>query len=1040
MMARRSLRVVGRILLILVVLLLLGAVVLWTQRRPIAIDAIDRALADRGVRAEYRISELGFRRQRLADVRIGDPANPDLVARWAELELGYGLNGVIVKKITAQGVRLRGRIVDGKLSLGEIDRLMPPPSDAPFTLPDFDTELSDARMRLDTPVGAFGITLDGRGRLSNGFSGKLAAVGRNLTIGGCIVDRATAYVNLAVADRAPTLDGPVRVSGVHCLNQGIRLSSAGAALDVRLNEALDHWRGGARIEMARFVRGTTSLSGVIGQVGFDGGAAGTRGQATLDADLVEVSGASMRDTTIDGRYLVGPDGMIRLAGQAGFRRARADDATLAAIDGVAASGRATPLAPLSLALGRAVGAAARNADVRARITLVHRAGQGGLRIGSLEGNAASGAEITLSGGSGITYYWPTAAARIDGDLATTGGGLPDARIRLRQPSVTAPIEGEGRIEPYQAGGARIALGPLSFGAARGGGTRFSTGVTLDGPLGDGRVDGLAMPVVGRFDSRGGFRLGEGCQPLGFAALAVAGMRLGDSRLRLCPIDGGALVWRNAGGALRGGAAINGPRLTGQVGQSPLTLAARDLRVELGRTGFLANELSVRLGTPDSQTRLDVIKLDGRVTPAGLAGRFEEAEGKIGAVPLILSKASGDWTLAGGRLDLAGGLTVADEATERRFLPMISDDVRLRLVDGVITASGHLREPRTGTNVASVDIVHDLSNTTGQAKLVVDGLTFTERFQPDALTPLTLGVVANVAGTVNGRGDIRWTAEGVKSDGLFSTDTMDFAAAFGPVNRLKGTIRFSDLLGMETLPGQEVTIGEINTGIAVLDGVVNYQLLPGQRIKVEGGRWPFSGGELTLEETTFDMSEAAERRLTFTVVGLDAARFIQQLEFENIAATGIFDGTMPMIFDKDGGRIEGGRLVARRGGGTLAYVGELSNADLGMFAKLAFDALKKLKYDNLSIQMNGPLDGELVSKVVFGGINEEPLEGEKKSPFVKSFIGLPFKFNITVTAPFRGLINSAQSFVDPSGLIRNSLPETETPAEPVIQPSASETVQ
>jgi hypothetical protein len=299
----------------------------------------------------------------------------------------------------------------------------------------------------------------------------------------------------------------------------------------------------------------------------------------------------------------------------------------------------------------------------------------------------------------------------------------------------------------------------------------------------------------------------------------------------------------------------------------------------------------------------------------------------------------------------------------------------------------------------------------------------------------------VVGTVKGRGEIRWTPEGVTSDGTFDTESLDLAAAFGPVSRLKGQIRFSDLLALETAPGQSVTLGEVNPGIAVNDGVIRYQLLPGQMVKIEGGRWPFSGGELVLDETILDMGKPSDRRLTFRVVGMDAAQFVQQFDFKNISVTGTFDGILPMIFDVNGGRIVGGRMVVRRGGGTLAYVGEVSNADLGMFGKLAFDALKSIRYDNLAIELDGSLDGEIVSKVIFTGINEAPLDG--KAPpvgMLQSLTGLPFKFNITIRAPFRGLINSAQSLTDPRGLISRSIgQDVELPGSAPVQTEESESV-
>jgi hypothetical protein len=171
--------------------------------------------------------------------------------------------------------------------------------------------------------------------------------------------------------------------------------------------------------------------------------------------------------------------------------------------------------------------------------------------------------------------------------------------------------------------------------------------------------------------------------------------------------------------------------------------------------------------------------------------------------------------------------------------------------------------------------------------------------------------------------------------------------------------------------------------------------------------------------------------------MDAALFVQQFEFKNIAATGIFDGTLPMIFDAKGGRIEGGRLVVRNGGGTLAYVGEISNEKLGRFGGMAFDALKSVRYSNLAIELNGSLDGEIISRVIFSGTNEAPVAARKG--LLGGLVGLPFKFNITIKAPFRSLVNSAQSINDPRGLIQNTLEQRRAapPPSKSVQPQESE---
>src|SRR3546814_18803617 len=88
-----------------------------------------------------------------------------------------------------------------------------------------------------------------------------------------------------------------------------------------------------------------------------------------------------------------------------------------------------------------------------------------------------------------------------------------------------------------------------------------------------------------------------------------------------------------------------------------------------------------------------------------------------------------------------------------------------------------------------------------------------------LTRVALGVVANVQGAVSGTGQIRWDRNSVSSDGRFGTQDMSLAAAFGPVTGLSGDIHFSDLLGLETPPGQTMRMGSVHPGIEVTSGVV-----------------------------------------------------------------------------------------------------------------------------------------------------------------------------------------------------------------------------
>lgn len=1019
-----------------------GAVWLWTERTPIATSYIDDALKARAVPASYRLAHVGFRTQRIEHIRIGDPRHPDLVADWAEIELAVGLTGVSVRAVDAGGVRLRGRLVDGKLSLGAIDRLLPATGTGqPLALPDIRLTARTIRLDLGTPQGLVQATLDGKGNLQDDFRGRLRITSDRLAAGGCAILAPVAEFTLAIDGGRPLVRGPVEARAVTCPD--VRLAAPRMAIDARGDADLARWRGDVDVQRGQLTAFQTDIARLGGRLAFDASARQVSGKGHLRADRVRHASGTIGRAALLGSYRFDPaTRRVAVDGDLKLSQARLDSALADRLARLSAGADGTPIGPILAAWGRAARQAGRNIDGSARFALDHAPEGGALRIERIDASASGGGRLAIRAdrAEGLGWRWPEARPVVNGSLELTGGSLPDISMSLRQEAPGAPLEGSATIAPYRAGNALLRLAPLRFGPGRHGVTAIATRMTLDGPLADGRIEGLDLPVSAAIGRNGSFAVNGACTPLSFTRLAIAGTVIANTRLPLCP-TGGALVGRRAGGALYGGASIAAPRLRGRVGDQPLTMAARSLAVGIGRPGFGLDTLAIRLGDPASPTRLDVATLDGAAGPKGLSGRFHGASGKIGAVPLLISGGAGDWRLASSELVLGGAVKVDDaEQASPRFHQLGANDVHLTLKNGRIGATATLREPRSSAAVARVAIRHDLSSGAGDALLDVADLRFGKALQPEAVTPLTLGMIANVEGAVTGQGRIRWSAGNVTSDGDFRTDKVDFAAAFGPVSGLKGSIHFTDLLGLVTAPDQRVTIAEINPGIAVNDGTIRYRLLPDRKLAVEGGVWPFAGGTLTLEPSVLDMGQPVARRLTFRITGLDAATFVQQLEFKNIAVTGKFDGVLPIVFDARGGRIENGALTVRPGGGTLSYVGDVTNADLGRIARIAFDALKSMRYDRLTIDLNGDLDGEIISKIRFDGTNDQPEQTARAGGIVGRLLApvtrLPFRFNITITAPFRGLVNSAQTFIDPSLVLRNVTSGTveAAPGQPTpIQP-------
>jgi hypothetical protein len=322
-------------------------------------------------------------------------------------------------------------------------------------------------------------------------------------------------------------------------------------------------------------------------------------------------------------------------------------------------------------------------------------------------------------------------------------------------------------------------------------------------------------------------------------------------------------------------------------------------------------------------------------------------------------------------------------------------------------------------VTDVKIEHRLSTGAGHALLDVPGLAFGPNLQPDQLTRLTEGVVALVNGTVRGRGRIDWSSGGkITSTGDFSTANMDLAAPFGPVTGLTTNVHFTDLLEIETAPHQVATIASINPGITVTNGVIHYQLLPHNLVRVERGEWPFMGGRLILRETILNFGSPSAKRLTFELQNFDAKQFIDSLGFQGIEITGTFDGVLPMIFDENGGRIVGGRLDSRPPGGRLHYTGTKPK---GLMAGTAVNLLSDIRYRSMIIRLDGDLAGEFATRLTVDQVTLGPSHGLLAGLVRSAFSKLPLRLNVNINAPFRALIQMAKAFKDPTHAIAPVMP-------------------
>lgn len=996
-----------RVLAALAIVLAAALTVVWLVRERIANSIIAGQIEDLGIPASYEIESIGVSRQVLRNVVVGDPRRPDLVIPRAVLVFEARLGVPVLGRARLEGMRLYGRYGDRGLSFGELDRVLRRPGTGAGGLPDLDLELVDARARIDSRYGAIGVKATGEGNLRRDFEGRIAAIAPRFTLPGCAATRASLYGELTTASARPQFSGPVRLSALDCPEQHLTLRDLSLRLDAQVGERLDRVRGDYALRGGALAWQGARARQVEAQGVFAWAEGDFAGDYELAATAVDLGTATAAELTIEGTAR-SRDRMAALDGEgrieaSELRSGRELGAALARLERAGEGSLAAPLLrQLREALDRQLPGSQLGLDYQVR-----RSGtltQLTIPAGALDGR--SGERLIELDRVALTLGM-AGGPRFSGQFVTGGPGLPQlvGEARREGGAMLARV----RLAEYRAGTSAIALPELRLVQLAGGQIGFAGRALVSGPLPFGSVRNLAVPLDGNWSARAGLAMGRRCLPVTFDMLTVGSLRLARRGLTLCPARGGAIV-RSDGAGTRIAAGTPGINLAGAIGGTPVRL--RSGAIGAAWPGALtARNLDISMGPVDRPGTIRVASFTGRMGPV-ITGRFSGTEARLFAVPLDVTEANGALRFANSVLELSdASLKVSDREQPARFYPVVGRDATLRLADGVITAQALLREPRSDRPVVATDIVHTLATSTGHADLTVPGIVFDQQLQPDTLTYFASGVIALAKGTVTGDGRIDWNAEQVTSTGAFSSTGLDFAAAFGPVKGVRGTVRFSDLLGMVTEPDQRVTIASINPGIEVYDGTLSFQLEPDRRLVVNGADWPFIDGRLKLLPTRMVLGNAETRRFTLKLEGANAAKFVQRLDLANISATGIFDGTLPLVFDEEGGRVDNGLLISRPPGGNLSYVGELTYKDLSLMGNFAFQTLRSLDFRRMEIGLSGRIDGEIVTNLRMEGVRQGP--GAKRNFLTRQLANLPIRFNVNIRAPFYQLITSFKSLYDPA---------------------------
>ena len=993
-----------RLSLIMLAALIVFFSAIWVSREEIAGNLIDDAIADSGLNVSYDIASIGAQQQILSNVVVGDPAAPDFTAETVIVDIGYTLGSPEIARVELMNPRLYGSYRAGVFSLGSLDTIIYAETGEPAGLPTLNLSVVDGRAQIVSDFGDIGVKMAGAGPLDDGFAGKIAvtapglgvpSVGVSGVVGeACTAQNATLYGDITTKSGEPRFDGPIRLRDARC--SGGQLGSADIAAIITLSDDFASLDGTFDFEAEALSFGGAALSALGGSsdltwaFGQENGSGLVFTHEWAGTELA-APGARLDDISIDGT-LRASSGFERADWNAQLRGGGTaiDLGDNGALTDARDALEGTLLGPLLTKFDRALAQSVRGGSVAADITL--RTNDRGISVIVPEARLGSATGETVLAVSRLSY---AQGGRLSGNILTGGTDMPRINGRMEQVA-GGDLALRLSMAEYRAGTDALAIPRLQVRQDGNGRVRFNGILQADGALPGGTLRGLALPLDGTWSATGGLAMGLQCTDVRVSELTYAALTLQERAVSLCPVSGGAMV--RYGDNLSIAIAADDLDLVGALSGSPATIAAQRAVVQYPGP-FVVEGLDAVIGAPGSAVRLSIAALEGGIGDT-VGGSFTGGDAAMDVVPLDLSGLSSDWSFDDGALNLEQGAFVLTERTgpgladRQRFEPLIAQGATLTLADNQIRADANLRHPGSGSLVAALGLNHNLSDSTGNAVLDVPGIRFGDALQPSDLSYLAQGVIALAAGTVGGEGLIEWSADEILSSGTFRTDNFDFAAAFGPVRAVSGEIVFTDLLGMTTAPSQVIDIGSVNPGVEVLGGRVVYSLTNGTNVTIEDGRWPFMGGELILRPADLIYGGKGSQQYIFELVGLDAATFVAQMEMGNLGASGTFDGTIPIVFDPLGnGFIQRGLLISRPPGGNVAYVGELTYEDLGTMGNYAFQTLRSLDYNQMSIELNGSLAGEIITNFQIDGVRQGA--GTSQNFVTRELAKLPIRFKINV---------------------------------------------
>jgi hypothetical protein len=296
-------------------------------------------------------------------------------------------------------------------------------------------------------------------------------------------------------------------------------------------------------------------------------------------------------------------------------------------------------------------------------------------------------------------------------------------------------------------------------------------------------------------------------------------------------------------------------------------------------------------------------------------------------------------------------------------------------------------------VIEVDGTHNLSDAAGKARLHLHAIDF----KPDGLQPATLfptlsGLLTETSGSIEMKGSVDWNADGMRGTVEVAASDMSATSEFATIEHLNGIIELNE--NGATLRDQTASVGRLDFGLELTDGLIRYQLKPGGIATIESTSWKFAGGELTTHGRINQQSENWETLIL--VKGVDLAKLIELVNLDGLSGSGTLGGELPIALVGEEIEIRNAVISSSGEAGIIQYhpdpgMSNIAAADPQFATTLA--VLENFHYEQLQIEVSGSATGDVVILIHLAGSNPEYRDGH------------PIEFNLSLDARLSDLLRT-----------------------------------